>query len=66
MSSASLLSKSLVFYYGSAMAIGVLLVVLMILFQVIKFYLLSSILIICLYHITFNEIMFLMGIEKWI
>ncbi|XP_038906035.1 uncharacterized protein LOC120091936 [Benincasa hispida] len=36
MSSASILSKSLVFYYGSAMAIGILLVVLMILFQGMK------------------------------
>ncbi|XP_022948207.1 uncharacterized protein LOC111451852 [Cucurbita moschata] len=36
MSSASILGKSLVFYYGSAMTIGVLLVVLMILFQGMK------------------------------
>ncbi|XP_016902769.2 uncharacterized protein LOC103500299 [Cucumis melo] len=36
MSSASILSKSLVFYYGSGMAIGILLIVLMILFQGMK------------------------------
>ncbi|XP_022149433.1 uncharacterized protein LOC111017862 [Momordica charantia] len=36
MSSASILGKSLVFYYGSAMVIGVLLIVLMILFQGMK------------------------------
>ncbi|KAF3439071.1 hypothetical protein FNV43_RR17346 [Rhamnella rubrinervis] len=36
MSSASALSKSLVFYYGSAMAVGVILVILMVLFQGMK------------------------------
>ncbi|KAJ4714705.1 nuclear envelope integral membrane protein 1 isoform X1 [Melia azedarach] len=36
MSLASTLSKSLVFYYGSAMAVGVILVILMVLFQGMK------------------------------
>lgn len=34
-SAASFLSKSLVFYYGSAMAVGIILVILVVLFQVI-------------------------------
>lgn len=37
LSLASAMSKSLVFYYSSAMAIGIILVILMVLFQVIQF-----------------------------